>query len=124
MKTLNLWVNGEGWKPFEYNELKDIQAEFDKRGISIGDQASIGYEASIGWKASIGDQASILKSLFITGTKHPINFYGTGIIHIGCYKNTIEWWEKNYKQIGEKEQYSEAQIEEYFNYIQMCKMLK
>ena len=112
MKTLNLWVNGEGWKPFEYNELKDIQAEFDKRGISIGDQASIGREASI------------LKSLFITGTKHPVNFYGTGIIHIGCYKNTIEWWEKNYKQIGEKEQYSEAQIEEYFNYIQMCKMLK
>ena len=47
MKQLYLWVDGEGWKSFEYESLDDIKSEFDNRGITIGDKASIGDNVSI-----------------------------------------------------------------------------
>ena len=59
MKKLQLWVDNEGWKPFEYENISDLKEEFKKRFISIGDMASIGDEASIGDMASIGNRASI-----------------------------------------------------------------
>jgi acyl-[acyl carrier protein]--UDP-N-acetylglucosamine O-acyltransferase len=90
----------------------------------IGNYAKIGNSAIIGDFAEIGDSAEILKTLFITGTKHSVNWWGTGIINIGCHKNTIEYWLENYYRIGKLEGYSEIEIEEYKSYILICEQLQ
>lgn len=93
MKSLNLYVIGEGWKAFEYSELSDLKDEFLKRGITIGNKASIGDEASIGNNASIGDALKI-KTISISGSRHHVSYYGMDIIHIGCVKKKhfgLDW---------------------------------
>ena len=95
-------------------------------GASIGDGASIGYgasigdEASIGNEASIGDEASIVKSIYITGSQHTVNWYGTGEIHIGCYKKSISTWKRVYKEVGKDNGYTKDEIKEYYGYIKIC----
>ena len=146
MKTLQLWVDGKGYQSFEYEKIEDLKDELTKRLItisyraSIGDRASIGNEASIGYRASIGNEASIgngasigdgasigneasiVKTLFITGSRHTVTWYND-IIHIGCHKYTIQEWLNHFKSIGEKEGYTPEEINEYHQYILICKQM-
>jgi hypothetical protein len=41
------------------------------------------------------------------------------VIHIGCIRKTITEWQVQYREVGEENDYSEEQIEEYGAYIQM-----
>ena len=52
MKTIYLWVSGEGWKTFDFENCKE---ELLQRNIKIGDRAKIGYGAKIGDRAKIGN---------------------------------------------------------------------
>ena len=135
MKKLQLWVDNEGWKPFEYENISDLKEEFKKRFISIGYMASIGNEASIGNMARIGDEASIgnrasigdrarIKTLFITGSRDTLSYYGTDVIHIGCIKKTIEEWKNEYTSVGVENEYTEDEIKEYKTYIDICASLQ
>ena len=56
---IKLWVNGEGYKSFEYENLTDIANEFSSRNIKIGYGSSIGDSSSIGSRSSIGNGSSI-----------------------------------------------------------------
>lgn len=38
---------------------------------------------------------------------------------IGCHKRTIDEWKEKYQSIGESEEYTEAEIAEYYQYILM-----
>ena len=128
MKTIYLFTE-KGWTPFDF-DAESTRGELSKRNISIGDEATIGNgatignEATIGNGARIGDGATIIKSIFITGTRNTVNWYGAGVIHIGCHKKEISWWKKNYKIIGEKEGYSSDEILEYYGYIKVCETLQ
>ena len=147
MKTIFLWVNGEGWKSFDFDAEETKKALSDRHitigygaeigdyakigdGAKIGDYAKIGYGAEIGDYAEIGDSAKIgdkeviLKTIFIAGTKHTVTWYGTNEINIGCHKKSISWWLKNGKDIAEREGYSEEQTEEYRQYVLICKKLQ
>ena len=66
----------------------------------------------------------ISKIITIQGTKHSVVWYGLDVIHIGCHKKEISWWVKNFKMIGEKEGYSPDEIEEYHQYILICRKLQ
>ena len=123
MKKLQLWVNKDELEWFDYENISDLKDELDKRLISIGDRASIGDGASIGYGASIGDGARI-KTLFITGSRNTISFYGIDVIHIGCIKKTIEEWKDQYVSIGKENDYTEDQIKEYKAYIDICSSLQ
>lgn len=46
MKTIYLWVTGEGYKGFKYESLEDIKNLLDERGITIGCEATIGVKLS------------------------------------------------------------------------------
>ena len=116
MKTIYLYEPEKGWISFDY-ESETIQDEFMKRSITIGDDAVIGSGAVI------GDGAVIVRSIFITGTRHLVNWYSTEILHIGCHKKEIDWWLENYETIGKKEGYTEDQIKEYYGYIMICKQM-
>ena len=52
------------------------------------------------------------------------NWWGTGIINIGCHKNDIDYWLKNYERIGKIEGYTTDEIEEYKGYILLCEQLQ
>jgi len=102
-------------------------ASIGNRAI-IGDGASIGDEASIGYRVSIGDGASIgenekPKTIFISGSKHVVNYWGQDLIAIGCHQRTISNWLETFKQVGEEHDYTPEQIEEYGNYIKFISEL-
>ena len=122
--TIYLWVKAEGWRPFAYpsdeaaREIKERSITIGN-GASIGDRARIGNEASIGNEARIGYRASIGKTIFITGSRNPVNYYGLDVIHIGCIRKTIAEWQEQYREVGREDGYSYEQIREYGAYIQM-----
>ena len=128
--TIYLWVKAEGWRPFAYPS-DEAAREIKERSITIGDgarigdevcigdRARIGNEASIGNEARIGYRASIGKTIFITGSRNPVNYYGLDVIHIGCIRKTIAEWQEQYREVGREDGYSYEQIREYGAYIQM-----
>ena len=91
-------------------------------GVTISSGVTIGSGVTIDSGVTIC--SGVIKSLFITGSSHYVIWYGTGILHIGCHKKEIEWWVKNYELIGKKQNYSDAQIKEYYGYIVICKQMQ
>jgi len=63
-----------------------------------------------------------LPIISIIGTKHSF-YYCSGVIYIGCEKHSCQHWIDNYKEIGKMNEYSEKQIEEYYQYIKMCEKI-
>ena len=121
-KTLSLWVDYQGWKSFEYETFDDIKLELNKRNIFIGHSATIGDSATIGNYAKIGHEV-LVRGICFSGSKHHVAYWGEDAIQIGCKKFTIQEWLDNFKSIGEKEHYSEEQIQEYWNYIESIRIL-
>ena len=118
--TIFLYVSGEGWKEFKSTD----KAELEKRGIWISDGARIGDNASIGDGARIGDNARIgdgakPRCLFITGSEHPLSYWGEDTIQIGCKKKSIVDWQASYEVVGGREGYSAEALTEYKGYIDM-----
>ena len=148
-KKIYLKDENFNWKEYEYSTIDELKEEFTKQrisigygasigndasigngasigygaligsGASIGNDASIGYGASIGNRASIGSGIKLLKNFYIVGSKHPITYTGNNTLSIGCHNFTIDKWKECFKTVGEKEDYSNEQIEEYYQYILM-----
>ncbi len=146
MKKIYLYVLGEGYSEFQYQDISELRENLTGRNImigenaTIGDNAKIGYDAKIGENATIGNGATIgenatignyatigenakigngatiIKSLFITGSKHTVAWYSNGFINIGCHLLSIEEWIERFKTIGANEGYNE----EYKAYIDIC----
>jgi hypothetical protein len=66
----------------------------------------------------IGANGIILPIFNIIGSVHSVVFMGDKI-KIGCEDHSISEWVENYKTIGEQNNYSPEQIEEYKKYIFM-----
>lgn len=129
-KTISLFEKVEGWKSFTFEKIEDIKNELMSRNISIGvgtiigDRVKIGYGAiienwaKIGDGAKIGYDAKIERTLYITGSRHVVIYWGENKINIGCKKYSIDEWKKHFKSIGESEGYTPEEIEEYREYIE------
>ena len=63
------------------------------------------------------DKEIINKTIFITGSRNAILWWGKNIINIGCQKRTIEEWKVFYKNVGQDYNYSASEIAEYYEYI-------
>lgn len=105
-KTISLFEKVEGWKSFTFEKIEDIKNELMSRNISIG----------VG--AKIGDGAKIERTLYITGSRHVVMYWGENKINIGCKKYSIDKWKKHFKSIGKSEGYTPEEIEEYREYIE------
>ena len=61
--------------------------------------------------------------LQIQGNKHFCYAYfeddGSVCLGIGCERHTIKWWIENYSEIGDNENYTYEQIDEYKMYIDL-----
>ena len=131
MKTIYLWVSGKGWTPFQYNELSELAAEFEARNIKLGDGCKLGAGCKLGYGCELGDRCelgngcklgnrlNVPKSLFINASRHALSYWGEDAIQIGCQRFSIAEWQRHYKKIGEKENYTSDQIEEYKRYIDL-----
>ena len=136
-----LWVKDEGYMPFEITDTKELS----KRGIEIGCGAKIGPSAKIGSSAEIGPSAeigssaqigpraeigssakigdsAIVKTLFITGSRHSVSYWGEDKIEIGCHQYSISEWLERYDNIGRQNDYAEEEINEYLGYINLIKL--
>ena len=60
-----------------------------------------------------------LPIILICGTAHNF-YYIDGTIRIGCEFHSTEYWRVMYDVIGRENNYTEPQIREYKNYIDMC----
>lgn len=116
---INLLVIGKGWQEFQYGS-PECQQQLKDNGIYIGSDTSIGYRAFIGHGASIGDRAKP-KTIFITGSRHSVNYWGEDKIQICCIQKSIAEWEKEYAKVGIENSYSQDEIAEYRRYIEMIK---
>ena len=147
MKTIYLLVSEKGWTPFDLDS-PEIKQEFEKRNIKLGDGCELGdhcklgdgcklggdcklgngcelgNRCELGYGCKLGDGCKVTRTIHIKGTRHYISWYGNGNINIGCHQKEISWWLENYKMIGEKEGYCEAEIAEYLQYIQICEQLQ
>jgi len=45
-------------------------------------------------------------------------YYADSYIKIGCLCESVSWWLENYKAVGKKEGYSEAEIKRYGSFIE------
>ncbi len=115
-KTIYLFDENGNKVMFQYDELSELKEEFQKRGITIG------YRAIIGDGAIIGNGIELQKNFYIVGSKHPVTYTGNDTLSIGCYNYSIEKWLEKFEIVGQKESYSENQIEEYKQYILMAQM--
>lgn len=55
---------------------------------------------------------------FIKGSRHTLQIYN-GELRIGCVVYPINYWLKHYEEIGEDEEYTPEEIEEYYSYIKL-----
>lgn len=113
MKTLYLWVEEKGWTPFQYNDLSELTKEFVSRNIKLGDRCELGN-----W-CKLGDNEIVPKTLFINASRHTVSYWGAEVIQIGCKRFSISEWQQHFQKIGQAENYTSDQIEEYKGYIDL-----
>ena len=57
--------------------------------------------------------------LYIQGSMHSLNMITPDKLRIGCEEHELDFWEKNYVNIGAMNDYSNDEIKEYREYIQL-----
>ena len=103
------------------------------KNATITDKVFVGQNAIV-WSGEISGTARIsggviyggkwsTTPLFLTGSCHSLTNCKPGYIQIGCHCKTIDWWVKNYRDIGKKEGYTDEQIAEYGLYIELFKKI-
>ena len=83
--------------------------------------AQVSGDAQVYGNACVSGNAWEKSPLFIIGSRHSLTNAKHGYIQIGCHCKKIDWWLENYKDIGEKENYSKEEISEYGAYIKLFK---
>ena len=143
MKTIYLQVSGIGWVSFQYTNISELEEKFAKHRIMIGgycelgdccelgyrcelgyccelgDDCKLGDDCELGSYCKLGDDCKVPKALFISASQHSVSYWGDDAIQIGCKRYTILDWQKHFRKIGKAENYTEEQIAEYKNYIDL-----
>ena len=110
------WVYGNAWVSGDARVFGDAQVSGD--AWVYGD-AQVSGDAWVYGDARVYGDAWVLSPLHILGTRHSLTHCKRGYIQIGCHCHRISTWQKRYAEIGEKEGYTDAQIEEYGLYIDL-----
>lgn len=94
----------------------------------VAEEAKVYGDAKVFGNARVSGDAEVRRGdwdtspLYIQGSKHGVCTPNKdGDVKIGCHTHHIDWWLDYYKKVGEKEGYSEKQIEEYGRYLLLIK---
>jgi len=99
---------------------------------SVYGNARLSGEAHVGGNFRVHGKARVFANLkchsyYINGSVHIVNYVGhrdgKPMIMIGCEERSLGHWLENYKEIGAKYKYSEAQIVEYGRHLEHMKRL-
>lgn len=110
-----------GNRVFIGNKALIQNGAFIGNGVHIGDGAVIGERVYIGDGASIDENVVLSRTFHLVGSMHSITYTGNGTLSIGCHHKQISWWQKYYKAVGKKANYTDEEIEEYRKYIELAK---
>ena len=64
--------------------------------------------------------ANLSGYVYIKGSYHDLQFHN-GFVKIGCHSYSLEYWNIMYYRIGKDEGYTDKQIKEYKNYLNLLK---
>ena len=88
------------------------------KGASVGKGARVGEWASVGEDARVKQNAQFQKSpLYIIGSRHIVYEFDNNVLGIGCETHSAHEWLMEYEKIGKMNNYTDEQIQEYWEYI-------
>ena len=104
----------------EYNSIKDCLQQNSEADLSEADLRGANLRGADLRGAKLSEAL-----IFIHGSRHQLQ-YNKEIneLRIGCHVHSLDKWLKSYKSIGDEECYTEEQIEEYKQYMDMLAVLK
>ena len=98
-----------------------LESEYTKDGNArVSGNAWVYGDAQVYGDARVYGDAWEFSPLQIQGTRHYFNVCAKGKLKIGCMEYDFAWWELNFKEVGEREGYTEIQIQEYHMYIKLA----
>ena len=112
--------NGGGWVK---NGCRVEESAFIGENAIVFSCHAISGNAWVSGNARVSGGAWEKSPLFIIGTKHSLTNCKKGHIQIGCHCKKIDWWMKNFEDIGKKECYTPEEIAEYGEYIKLFKKI-
>ena len=86
----------------------------------VSGTACVSGGAYVGGDAWVSGDVWEFSPLFIQGSRHSVAICSRSELQIGCKRYKINEWLKNLKEIGEDNDYSKDEIEEYKLYIECC----
>ena len=92
----------------------------------VGGYACVSGSARVEGSAWVSGDSRVIDNvwkfspLYIQGSRHYVTTCSYSGLQIGCKCYEINEWLKNFKEIGEDNDYSEDEIEEYKLYIEFC----
>jgi len=91
-------------------------------GVTLGDDVTLGNEVTLGYGVTLGDDQKkfVWSPLQIQGSKHLVYVAGPNIIGVGCIRNTAAWWNEHYKAVGRKDGYTDGQVAEYRQWLDIA----
>ena len=114
----NLSQSGDAWVSGNARILDDAWISGDAR---ISGNARILGDAELS-----GNATHTVSPLQIQGTRHFLNVdFDADVVYvkIGCMRKTLSDWLKDFSTIGAKDDYTPDQINEYGEYLKLCKSL-
>jgi len=91
--------------------------EFSK----IGRNVFIGNEIVLPPHSIVEDGVNLSETIILQGSKHQFTYLGNGKILVGCIYGSLDYFLKNYHEIGIQNGYSEDEISEAYGYFLQIK---
>lgn len=99
-----------------------IEANLSRANLSGANLSRANLSGADLSRADLSGAAGIVPTpLQILGTRHALIVFDYGKVEIGCHHFSIQHWEAHFEAIGAKENYTAQQIEEYGEYIALCR---
>lgn len=122
--TNDFIVSENGVKLFQLELIVDCKwGTAGAKGGYIEKEDNLFGDAWVSGNAKVYGGKFEKSPLQIQGTKHFVCIPKPGYLKIGCEERLISDWESNYIEIGDENEYSESEKEEYFEYIKIAKKI-
>jgi len=128
------WVNNDGGERATLSGAHLYEADLSRANLSGADLSESNLSESNLSRANLSGadlyganlsganlyEANLSRYVYIKGSYHDLQFHN-GFVKIGCHSYSLEYWNIMYYRIGKDEGYTDKQIKEYKNYLNLLK---
>ena len=87
---------------------------------TVDESVHVGCNAKVSGDAQVYGDAWDSSPLYIQGSRHSLTHCARGQVRISCYETIfLENWREFYREIGIQNGYSDAEIAEYHDYLEL-----